>query len=130
MDINRGGPDGGVDLLLKRDRETFLVQCKQWRAQKVGVQTVRELYGVMAAKGAAGGFVVTSGSFTEEAQQFAKGRNVQLVDGIQLKVLVDSVSVSRGPKAATVQRGSSAAPRQEPKGAECVFRAIPDTVPL
>lgn len=41
VETGGGGPDGGVDLLLKRDRETFLVQCKQWRAQKVGVQTVR-----------------------------------------------------------------------------------------
>ena len=44
--------DGGVDLILRRDRETFVVQCKQWKAFKVGVQVVRELYGVMAAKGA------------------------------------------------------------------------------
>ena len=42
---------------------------------------VRELYGVMAAKGAAGGFVVTTGSFTEEAVSFAIGRKVTLVDG-------------------------------------------------
>jgi restriction system protein len=56
-----GGADGGVDLVLRKERETFLVQCKQWRAYKVGVTVVRELFGVMAAKGAAGGFVVTSG---------------------------------------------------------------------
>ena len=30
------GPDGGVDLVLRRDREKFLVQCKQWKAFKVG----------------------------------------------------------------------------------------------
>ena len=76
-----GGADGGVDLVLTRDGEKHLVQCKQWRAFKVGVDVVRELYGVMAAKGAAGGFVVTSGRFTDEAQDFARGRNVQLVDG-------------------------------------------------
>jgi restriction system protein len=54
-----GGADGGVDLVLKKDGEKFLVQCKQWKAFKVGVTTIRELYGVMAAGGAAGGFVVT-----------------------------------------------------------------------
>jgi restriction system protein len=26
------GPDGGVDLELKKDKELFFVQCKQWRA--------------------------------------------------------------------------------------------------
>lgn len=36
------GPDGGVDLVARRGRETFLVQCKQWRAFTVGVDVVRE----------------------------------------------------------------------------------------
>jgi restriction system protein len=83
-----GGADGGVDLVLtkpgKNGGEKFLVQCKQWRAYKVGVDVVRELYGVMAATGAAGGFVVTSGRFTEDAASFARGRNVMLVDGPKL----------------------------------------------
>lgn len=79
-----GGADGGVDLVLTKNGEKFLVQCKQWRAFKVGVSVVRELYGVMAAKGAPGGFVVTSGSFTSEAKAFAHGRNITLVDGQEL----------------------------------------------
>lgn len=79
-----GGADGGVDLVLRKGNEKFLVQCKQWRAFKVGVDVVRELYGVMAAKGATGGFVVTSGRFTDEATSFASGRNVTLVDGPKL----------------------------------------------
>lgn len=78
------GADGGVDLTLRKGNETFLVQCKHWKAYKVSVQTVRELYGVMAAAGAAGGFLVTSGRFTQEAVAFASGRNIQLVDGPQL----------------------------------------------
>jgi restriction system protein len=79
----RGGaaPDGGVDLALARDHERFLVQCKQWRAQQVGVSVVRELYGVMAAERVAGGYVVTSGSFTKDAKEFAAGRNIELIDG-------------------------------------------------
>lgn len=87
-------PDGGVDLVLRRDNETFLVQCKQWRAFKVGVDVVRELYGVMAARGAAGGFVVTSGMFTEDAKAFAEGRNVRLVDGGKLIGLLQRARAS------------------------------------
>ena len=81
------GPDGGVDLVLRKGGERFLVQCKQWRAMKVGVPVVRELYGVMAAEGAAGGFVVTSGRFTDEARSFAIGRNIDLIDGVELQRL-------------------------------------------
>ncbi|MEF7615876.1 restriction endonuclease [Aquincola sp. MAHUQ-54] len=83
-----GGPDGGVDLLLAKPgangSEKYLVQCKHWRAWKVGVGVVRELYGVMAATGAAGGYVVTAGRFTDEAVRFAEGRNVVLVEGAEL----------------------------------------------
>lgn len=73
------GPDGGVDLVLERGAEKTLVQCKQWRAQKVGVTVLRELYGVMAAQGASAGIVVTSGSFSRDAIDFAEGRNLQLI---------------------------------------------------
>jgi restriction system protein len=50
------------------------------------VSVVRELYGVMAAEGAAG-YVVTSGTFTKDARQFAAGRNVELIDGQGLDAL-------------------------------------------
>lgn len=83
-----GGPDGGVDLVLRKGGDKFLVQCKQWKAFSVGVTVVRELYGVMASSGAAGGFVVTSGRFTVQAQEFANGRNVSLVDGPALMELI------------------------------------------
>lgn len=73
------GPDGGVDLELRAGSDKYLVQCKQWKVLKVGVATVRELYGVMAAEGAVGGFVVASGEFTAEAKRFAEGRSIELV---------------------------------------------------
>lgn len=91
VETGGGGADGGVDLKLTRRGETFLVQCKHWKAFKVGVDVVRELYGVMAANGAAGGFVVTSGRFTDEAKSFAKGRNLRLVDGAHLEGMLEQV---------------------------------------
>jgi restriction system protein len=83
-----GGADGGVDLTLRIGGEKFLVQCKQWKAFTVGVTIVRELYGVMAAQGATGGFLVTSGRFTDDAKAFADGRNIKLVDGAELTKII------------------------------------------
>lgn len=94
-----GGADGGVDLVLHKGGEKFLVQCKQWKAFTVGVAVVRELYGVMAANGAAGGFVVTSGRYTDEAKAFASGRNVKLMDGTQLHSLIKRVKASQSTSA-------------------------------
>ena len=96
-----GGADGGIDLSLTKNGETFLVQCKQWKALNVGVSTVRELYGVMAANGATGGFVVTSGVFSNEARAFAVGRNIELMDGEALHALIRGVTVPSKPVSAT-----------------------------
>lgn len=100
-----GGADGGVDLVLRRGGDKFLVQCKQWKAFTVGVTVVRELYGVMAAHGAAGGFVVTSGRFTDDAKAFANGRNITLMDGAALFRLIKQPTTARAtqpPPAETV----------------------------
>jgi len=101
--------DGGVDLVLRRGTETHLVQCKQWKALKVGVDVVRQLYGVMAARGAAGGFVVTSGTFTPDAVAFADGRNLKLVDGPKLFGLIQQAraSLSRGGRGAQAAKPAS-----------------------
>ena len=82
------GPDGGVDLWLRNDLGLYLVQCKHWRDRKVPVQIVRELYGVMAAEGAYGGAVVTSGSFTADASDFADGKPIDLVDRPNLEAMI------------------------------------------
>lgn len=94
-ELGGDGPDGGVDLLLTKGNEKFFVQCKQWKAFKVGVDVVRELYGVMAAKGAAGGFVVTSGTFTADAVEFSKGRNISLMDGDALFAMIQSAKTKK-----------------------------------
>ncbi len=90
--VERGGngPDGGVDLELYQGADKYLVQCKQWKSSKVGVAIVRELFGLMSAEHAVGGFVVASGEFTQEAKTFAEGRSIRLVDARKLRVLIAS----------------------------------------
>ncbi len=127
VETGGGGADGGVDIVLtrpgKNGGEKFLVQCKQWRAFKVSVGVVRELYGVMAARGATGGFVVTSGRFTGDAIAFASGRNVTLVDGPKLDGLLRQAKaeLDRSPArpAAAMAMQPSAAPMQAPSCPLC-----------
>lgn len=102
-----GGADGGIDLVLRKDGDKFLVQCKQWKAFTVGVTVVRELYGVIAASGAAGGFVVTSGRFTDDAKDFASGRNITLMDGEALFNLIKQPAVTRATQSQPVETASA-----------------------
>jgi restriction system protein len=82
------GPDGGVDLVLRKDGQKTIVQCKHWKAQQIGVTVVRELLGVMVAERANKGILVSSGRFTSEALEFARGKPIELMDGEALKDLV------------------------------------------
>jgi restriction system protein len=120
------GPDGGVDIVLRKDGRTYLVQCKHWRAYKVGVTVVRELRGVMASEGAAGGFVVTSGIFTDEARRFASRNDITLIDGRQLTAVIKqhktAVLASREPAALAADIHGIAEPTCPQCGAGMVER--------
>ena len=93
-----GGADGGVDLRATKGGQRYLVQCKQWRTYRVGVSIVREQFGIITAEGAAGGFVVTSGRFTQDAVEFAVGKPIILIDGEQLSKAVTAVSKTAQPQ--------------------------------
>lgn len=86
-----GGADGGVDVVLKKDGKTTLVQCKQWKSQSVGVKSIRELAGVVAAAKADRGIFVCSGSYTNEAKAFAARSGIELIDGEALSVLLAEI---------------------------------------
>jgi restriction system protein len=92
-----GGADGGVDLILRKGGEKLLVQCKHWKMYKVGVKIVRELYGVVAAERASGGIVISSGTFTQEAKDFARGKPLELFDGSELLKLISEVQKTPMP---------------------------------
>ncbi len=96
----RGGasPDGGIDLVLKKGGRTILVQCKRWKAFKVGIKPVRELLGVMSHEAANGGVFVTSGKFSAEAKDFAEKNGIELVNGDVLVEMVRSVQEAGGQR--------------------------------
>ena len=89
-----GGADGGVDLLLRRDEQIVVVQCKRWKGKPVAVQVVRELYGVMIDQRASAAKIVATTSFTSDAVAFAKGKPIELVDSNALRRLVRDVQTT------------------------------------
>jgi len=82
------GPDGGVDLVLRKDGEKTYVQCKHWKAYKVGVEKVRALLGSMTAGGADHGVLVTTGHFTSSAIRFGQQHGIKLVNGKDLEYMI------------------------------------------
>jgi restriction system protein len=86
-----GGADGGIDLVLRKDGKTTLVQCKQWKTQRVDVKVVREMFGLLTHHGAAAVKIVAVGDYTADAQRFAQGKAIELIHGEALLAMVHSV---------------------------------------
>lgn len=90
-----GGADGGIDLRLSKDGKTTLVQCKQWRSQRVDVKVAREMYGLLAHHGADAVKIVAIGDFTPDARRFAEGKPIELIHGEALLVMIRDVQSAR-----------------------------------
>ena len=112
------GADGGTDVHITRGGRHYLVQCKNWKAKKVGVKVVREMLGLVTAHRAAGAVIMTTGSFTQEAEAFARNQPVELMDGSQV---LKFVLAARGPspKRARVVAASTSALAAEPSAPVC-----------
>lgn len=84
--------DGGFDIFAARKeaigRFMYLVECKRYvPPNKVGVQVVRSLYGVVQQKNANAGIVVTTSFFTSKAKELEQElkHQIQLQDYIQVQ---------------------------------------------
>jgi len=127
------GTDGGVDLILRRDGQLTLVQCKQWRTQRVGAPIIREQFGLLTHHRAAATIIVTTGDFTPEARAFAEGKPIDLIAGPELLALVQSVQREPRPQPPTPSPPSAvaASPLNCPKcGAPMVKRKARQTESL
>ncbi len=91
FEMGGNSPDGGIDLLAKKNGEKLIVQCKHWKAFKIDVKVIRELYGVMVDATASGAVLITSGGFTQPAVDFAQDKPIELIDGPKLAKLIDEV---------------------------------------
>lgn len=89
-----GGADGGIDLVLRKGGKRTLVQCKRWKRDKVPVNVVREMYGLLAHHGADEVRIATVGGFTSDAARFAQGKPIRLIDGETLLTMIRAVQAS------------------------------------
>ncbi|HWH84026.1 MAG TPA: restriction endonuclease [Burkholderiaceae bacterium] len=86
------------ELMLRRERETYLLDCRHWQSQKVGVAEVDALARSMKVRGAGAGFMLSGGRFAREAITFAAACNVRLIDGAGLRGLVAKAQAASGKR--------------------------------
>ena len=83
--------DGGVDMIALLDKPLFsgkyIVQCKNYTGL-VGQPEIRDLYGVVMAESANKGILITPSDFTEQAYDFARGKQLELINGKTLQFIL------------------------------------------
>ena len=82
--------DGGIDLILRKNGKTTVVQCKSHQAP-VGPAIARELLGSMVAFGADDAILACTGGFTQGVKEFVRGKRIDLVSASELATLGESV---------------------------------------
>jgi restriction system protein len=88
-----GGPDGGVDGFLERDGRRLVLQCKRFRSD-VSEPIVRDLFGTAQHHRADGAVLVTTGRISGPARSFCEGKNIELLDGEALLILLETARIT------------------------------------
>ena len=114
-----GGADGGIDLILRKDGQRTLVQCKQWRRRKVPVNVVREMYGLLAHHDAHAVQIATVGGFTADAARFAQGKPITLIDGETLLAMLRAVQAKDAVPPLRIEPVMQAAKPEVQSAPEC-----------
>jgi hypothetical protein len=90
--LTKASHDDGVDIEAYNPQPIvggkIVVQCKRYSGV-VGAPYIRDLAGVVQHEGATKGILVTTSHFSPDAQSFARGKPLELIDGPQLEALLD-----------------------------------------
>ena len=79
------GADKGIDIKITNSKNelTGIAQCKRW-SSKIGVNLVREFFGVMTNEKLEKGIFFTTSTFTADSIDFCKDKKILLINGDEL----------------------------------------------
>lgn len=103
VEVTKQTRDGGRDIIAFKTDELgtplkYLIECKRYAKHRpIAVDIVRALYGVHQAEGANKSMVVTTSTFSQDAQNFTRTKNtteiqMRLVDFTELKNWIRNTS--------------------------------------
>lgn len=81
--VSPSSNDHGVDFEHTTDSGLYLGQVKCYE-EDLSYAPIALIHSNMVKRDAVGGYVITTGSFTENARHYAQGLNIELIDGVKL----------------------------------------------
>lgn len=96
-ETTKASGDGGIDLIAYNRQPLlsgkYIIQCKRYTGS-VGEPIIRDLYGVVMSERANKGILMTTGTFTKSAVNFADGKPIELIDGVAMQNLFLQYGIS------------------------------------
>ena len=80
--------DNGVDAYAEKDGKLYVLQCKRVKGS-VGEPVLRDLFGTMHHENADGSIVVTTGRVSQQAQEWADGKPIEIIEIEELLDLIE-----------------------------------------
>ena len=121
----RDKDEHAVDVVLEINNNKTLVQYKHWREFQVDADAINDLYAAMEEESARHGIVITSGVFTTEALDFALGKALMLINGIDLSEMIEVLSASKEEKHSSFEEQIEAAKDEKQAAADEVAPLCP-----
>ena len=90
--------DGGIDLIIEKDRQRTAVQCKQWRTWNVGVKAVREFLGALTDAGIQKGVFITLRGYSRDAKELAAKHGIEMLNEAGLKQMLEATDARFEPE--------------------------------
>lgn len=88
VQLTRKTGDGGKDIILKKDGQTYYVECKRYK-KPIDSRKMRDFIGACVVDGDhIKGIYVTTSSFTKDAVATANKKGIQLINGSSLDRLI------------------------------------------
>jgi Restriction endonuclease len=88
--------DGGIDIVAVSSQPLvsgrYIIQCKRY-SHPVSSPIIRDLYGVVNATNSNKGILITTSTFTSDAIDFSKDKQIELIDGTRLIDLLQKYSL-------------------------------------
>ncbi|OXT17198.1 hypothetical protein B9K06_12630 [Bacillus sp. OG2] len=83
--------DGGKDIILRKNDQRSLVECKRYNTPKVTRPDIQKFHSAIIDYKATKGYFVTTGDFTKPAIEYCKDKKIELISGKELVILLEEV---------------------------------------
>jgi HJR/Mrr/RecB family endonuclease len=89
--------DGGKDVILKKNGQLTVVECKRYNSPKVTRPDVQKFHSAIIDMNAIEGYFVTTGQFTKPATEYVTNKPIHLIDLPKLLDVIDEIKGESTP---------------------------------